>query len=385
MPLVKAQCVNCNAPLEVDNSKEAAICPHCGTPYIVEKAIHQFNTQNNTIINNPTFLTNSEIQNRLDSAKGYLKLGDIKSAQGVYVYVTNQYPHIFEGWWGVAKCEMMLNLANDAFLKGNYTSKYLDNSYKLASENDKVMISKELANYSQLVEKHNQNLELRMQKHFSTITNFKNYLIQNKIYLEGRAVWVNKPSAWDDDPLDSYSMFVDKKGRLVFGKEFNIFYNYYYLSDSWNSNRSFSCYKTKSSKSRFTPNQEFRLSLENICEDGSYIFMYYPYNNSNTLNKITMIEKKGEKKARGCYVATCVYGSYECPEVWVLRRYRDYILDSTWYGRLFIKCYYAISPVIVKLFGNQKWFKYFWKHNLDKLVKSCRAKGLDDTPYEDKY
>ena len=25
----------------------------------------------------------------------------------------------------------------------------------------------------------------------------------------------------------------------------------------------------------------------------------------------------------GCYIATCVYGSYDCPEVWTLRRFRD--------------------------------------------------------------
>ena len=46
-------------------------------------------------------------------------------------------------------------------------------------------------------------------------------------------------------------------------------------------------------------------------------------------------------KSGGCYVATAVYGSYDCPEVWTLRRYRDYELDTTWYGRVFIKTYYA--------------------------------------------
>ena len=46
----------------------------------------------------------------------------------------------------------------------------------------------------------------------------------------------------------------------------------------------------------------------------------------------------------GCYVATAVYGSYDCPQVWTLRRYRDYTLAETWYGRAFIRTYYAISP-----------------------------------------
>ena len=84
-----------------------------------------------------------------------------------------------------------------------------------------------------------------------------------------------------------------------------------------------------------------------------------------------------------CYVATCVYGSYDCPEVWTLRRYRDKTLGSTWYGRLFIRLYYAISPTIVKLFGKTKWFKKMWKGVLDKKVKRLQDKGFEDTPYED--
>ena len=28
----------------------------------------------------------------------------------------------------------------------------------------------------------------------------------------------------------------------------------------------------------------------------------------------------------------CIYGSYDCPEVWTLRRYRDKFLSETWYG-----------------------------------------------------
>ena len=86
----------------------------------------------------------------------------------------------------------------------------------------------------------------------------------------------------------------------------------------------------------------------------------------------------------GCYVATCVYGSYDCPQVWTLRRYRDYKLDSTWYGRAFIKIYYAISPTIVKWFGETSWFKKLWKGKLDKMVAKLQAQGYEDTKYEDK-
>lgn len=87
----------------------------------------------------------------------------------------------------------------------------------------------------------------------------------------------------------------------------------------------------------------------------------------------------------GCYVATCVYGSYDCPQVWTLRRYRDFKLNRTWHGRLFIKTYYAISPILVKLFGKTEWFKKMWRGKLDRMVKKCQEQGYADTPYNDLY
>lgn len=51
MPLVKAICTNCGAQLEVNDALDAAICPHCNTAYIVEKAINNYNTTNNTFNN----------------------------------------------------------------------------------------------------------------------------------------------------------------------------------------------------------------------------------------------------------------------------------------------------------------------------------------------
>ena len=86
----------------------------------------------------------------------------------------------------------------------------------------------------------------------------------------------------------------------------------------------------------------------------------------------------------GCYVATAVYGSYDCPQVWTLRRFRDFTLAETWYGRAFIRTYYAISPTLVKWFGHTEWFKNMWKGKLDRMVANLNAEGVEDTPYEDK-
>lgn len=86
----------------------------------------------------------------------------------------------------------------------------------------------------------------------------------------------------------------------------------------------------------------------------------------------------------GCYVATAVYGSYDCPQVWTLRRYRDFALAKTWYGRAFIHAYYAVSPAIVRWFGETAWFKRLWRGRLDKMVQRLNAEGYRNTPYQDR-
>lgn len=95
-------------------------------------------------------------------------------------------------------------------------------------------------------------------------------------------------------------------------------------------------------------------------------------------------EKVEAPKKSGCYVATAVYGSYDCPQVWTLRRFRDYMLAKTWYGRTFIHIYYAVSPQFVKWFGQSIWFRNLWKPTLDKLVVRLHGQGVVDTPYQDK-
>ena len=85
-----------------------------------------------------------------------------------------------------------------------------------------------------------------------------------------------------------------------------------------------------------------------------------------------------------CYVATAVYGTYDCPEVWTLRRFRDYTLAETWYGRAFIRTYYAISPTLVKWFGKSSIFKKICIAPLSKLVSHLQANGVENTPYNDR-
>ena len=91
-------------------------------------------------------------------------------------------------------------------------------------------------------------------------------------------------------------------------------------------------------------------------------------------------DKKGKKQDDGCYIATAVYGSYDCPEVRVLRRFRDGCLRKSAAGRAFVRAYYALSPGAVRLFGNSRAWNGFWRAFLDRLVGRLRESGYGDTP-----
>lgn len=109
----------------------------------------------------------------------------------------------------------------------------------------------------------------------------------------------------------------------------------------------------------------------------------YYYREMQQLQSTYSTPPQEPEKKKGCYIATAVYGSYNCPEVWVLRRYRDNNLSNHKVGRSFIKIYYALSPMIVKLLGHKQWFNTFWRKKLDKMVYKLKARGYSDTPYND--
>lgn len=43
MAFVAAKCTQCGGSLQVDNSKDAGICPFCGTAFVTEKVIKNYN------------------------------------------------------------------------------------------------------------------------------------------------------------------------------------------------------------------------------------------------------------------------------------------------------------------------------------------------------
>lgn len=101
--------------------------------------------------------------------------------------------------------------------------------------------------------------------------------------------------------------------------------------------------------------------------------------------KTTVHQNQAQQSSNGgCYIATAVYGSYDCPEVWTLRRFRDEWLSSRFLGKVFINLYYRISPTVVRLFGKKKAFNSFWRTLLDRFTIYLNKKGYSSDKYTDK-
>lgn len=96
-------------------------------------------------------------------------------------------------------------------------------------------------------------------------------------------------------------------------------------------------------------------------------------------------KEEPEKKAEGCYIATAVYGSYDCPQVWTLRRFRDFRLRRSAAGRAFVSLYYAASPALARRLGGGSAVAVLVRSALDRLSGMLQKRGFDSAPYDDGF
>lgn len=106
MPIVEAKCTNCGQTLKVDSNNDAAICEFCGSAFVVEKAINNFNTYNQYQIEHANIQMNDErsVEKRLENAEVFFKkLNQANKAKDLYLSVTEDAPGDYRGWWGLAR------------------------------------------------------------------------------------------------------------------------------------------------------------------------------------------------------------------------------------------------------------------------------------------
>lgn len=94
----------------------------------------------------------------------------------------------------------------------------------------------------------------------------------------------------------------------------------------------------------------------------------YSSNNSSSESKISN---------EGCYIATMIYGSYEHPQVMILRWYRDNVLRKNLLGQLFIRTYYFFSPKLVAVLKGHDKINKTIRYILDKQVQRIKKHRIN--------
>lgn len=83
------------------------------------------------------------------------------------------------------------------------------------------------------------------------------------------------------------------------------------------------------------------------------------------------LSSSGGKK-EGCYIATRVYGSYDHPQVLVLRRFRDNVLKKNFLGQKFIALYYRHSPRVAEMMKGHSVINAMVRFGLDGFILLIR-------------
>jgi hypothetical protein len=117
--------------------------------------------------------------------------------------------------------------------------------------------------------------------------------------------------------------------------------------------------------------QQLRENFLKTCKTGQQTFEKIKSLAQEELSKRGITISKGQKESKSaCFIATEVYGSYNTPQVFLLKEYRDKYLMASRLGTLFIKLYFLISPHIACWLKHRNRMKYLIKIILDFFVVS---------------
>ena len=148
MPLVAAKCTECGSSIEVDDTKEAGICSHCGTAFITEKVINNY-VSNYNITNNVTKIYQGgdmeDSEDLFQKGLTYLQLNKFDFAADSFDQAIEKDPKVAKNYlyWTIAVSNNFKTLP--VFF--NFNKKYdynLDDFYALANKEELQQLSSEL-------------------------------------------------------------------------------------------------------------------------------------------------------------------------------------------------------------------------------------------------
>lgn len=378
MALIPAKCTQCGANIEVDDTHEAGICKYCGTAFITEKAINNYNTyitNNNNFAGATINVIGADINNLLKLAEEAIKTKNEKEALDYINRALEVDPACTDAWFLKVKAVAISASAAESKLLEMTT--YGGNAIKYATPEKKHEIESKVYDFY---------LDHAISLMVVALVQISDTAKVSSLF-KSAGVSLAAISAVQQGDAKARQLFEQTANNAINLKH-AISPDYVKNSDSLQKKVK----KLAELYIDFCKKDQERTKIYGLTpEDLNSRATEIRRNNLALITEGLMEENKVDEaninhaKQGGCYIATSIYGSYDCPQVWTLRRYRDDTLSKTWFGRFFIKTYYTISPTLVKWFGETQWFKKLWKPKLDRMVKQLNTTGIADTPYQDKH
>lgn len=403
MPSSQALCTNCGSVIPVDAARDAAICEHCSSPFIVEKAINNYNAANNieagtnqfggnsadfviragvlmryngasteviipdtvTIIGDGAFdgcegLTKITFNERIskigeNAFRGCVSLGSIKIPSRVWSISSGA----FEGCEGLEAiripkvCKMIkprvfkgcVNLKG--FVIPHGVKEIGDDAFAGCIKLKSIKIPGSVTSIGNRAFDGCRNLasvDLPSGITFIGMSAFRRCRSITGVTIP-KSVNVLSEGAFE---LCKNLTVVDIPEKLLFRS----FEQCIHETDLFEKNVS-----DEFRKGKLLPKKVFHKAYDLAFSQ----FDKTPYKKA--------IKKRVQQQFIGfCYIATAVYGSYHSPEVMVLRRFRDETLEKSLAGRMFIRVYYTLSPPLAQHLTKARRLNSFVKNILDKVV-----------------
>lgn len=151
MALVAMVCPACGAKLEVEEGRDVFFCTYCGTR--VEREIQRIHHTGSIEIESRT------LENMLERAQTFIRLGDWYRAQLLYDEITDIYPQDYRGWWGEIVCETE---GFEIFADREQTDMWFNNVERTAGDSQKIKMLK--LNYEEYIASCDRHLEFEEKK-----------------------------------------------------------------------------------------------------------------------------------------------------------------------------------------------------------------------------
>ena len=341
MPLVEAKCTKCGAALTVDDSKEAMVCQYCGEAFIVEKAINNYNITNNI---------QAGVVNVYGEASDFeIKAGELIEYKGASVNVTIPNTVRIIGPNAFRKLNIeSVSIPNSVTRIGNSAFMYCSNLTSITIPDSVTSISDHAFFCCTSL------TSITITDSVTSIGDWAfSYTSLKSITIPNSVTSIGESAFWGCTSLTSITIpnSVTSIGRSAF-------------------------YKCTSLTSITIPNSVTSIGDGAFSDCKNLTSITIPDSVTSIGKNILSgcpIKLKPTKK-EGCYIATAVYGSYDAPEVMTLRRFRDNTLKKSFFGRLFIKVYYTLSPPIAKKLKNAHKINGFVRRILDRWVDKLNRK-----------